>query len=205
MMQIINCEQGSQEWFDARLGIPTASEFATVMAKGEGKTRRKYLLRLAGEVITGQAEETYSNAHMERGKIMEDEARDLYAFATDAECQRVGFIRNGNMGCSPDSIIGSDGGVEIKTAIGSVQVDRLLKNEFPSEHRAQVQGFLLVTGRDWCDFVSYSPKLPLLVVRVARDNGYIANLKGEIDRFNDDLAQVVESIRRYGQKDEIAA
>lgn len=204
-MEIINCEQGSPEWFHARLGIPTASEFSTVMAKGEGKTRRRYLLRLAGEVITGEVEESYTNAHMERGKIMEDEARKMYAFIHDAECKRVGFIRNGSMGCSPDSLIGEDGGVEIKTALAHIQVDRLLKNELPSEHRAQVQGFMLVTGRAWCDFVSYSPKLPLLVVRVARDNGYIANLKGEIDRFNDELEQVVESVRRYGERDEIAA
>lgn len=204
-MQIIDCEQGSPEWFAARLGIPTASEFSTVMAKGEGKTRRKYLLRLAGEIITGEAEETYTNAHMERGKIMEDEARKMYAFINDAACQRVGFIRNGSMGCSPDSLIGEDGGVEIKTALAHIQVDRLLKNELPSEHRAQVQGFMLVTGRAWCDFVSYSPKLPLLVVRVQRDNGYIANLKGEIDRFNAELEQIVESVRRYGDRDEIAA
>lgn len=204
-MQIINCEQGTPEWVQARLGIPTASEFSTVLAKGEGKTRRRYLLRLAGEIITGDAEESYTNVHMERGKIMEDEARKMYTFINDAQCQRVGFIRNGNTGCSPDSLIREDGGVEIKTALAHIQVDRLLKNELPSEHRAQVQGFLLVTDRAWCDFVSYSPKLPLLVVRVQRDNGYIANLKGEIDRFNDELAQIVESIRRYGDRDEIAA
>lgn len=204
-MKIYTCEQGTPEWFEARLGIPTASEFATVMAKGEGKTRRRYLLKLAGEVITGEVEDSYTNAHMERGKVMEEDARKMYAFINDAACERVGFIRNGDMGCSPDSLIGEDGGVEIKTALAHIQVDRLLRNELPSEHRAQVQGFLLVTSRAWCDFVSYSPKLPLLVVRVQRDNGYIANLKGEIDRFNDELAKIVEQVRRYGDRDEIAA
>lgn len=204
-MEIIKCDQGSPEWFAARLGIPTASEFSTVMAKGEGKTRRKYLLRLASEIITGEIEDIYSNAHMERGKLMEDDARRMYAFMNDAVCEQVGFIRNGKMGCSPDSLVSSDGGVEIKSAIGSVQVDRLLRNELPSEHRAQVQGNMLVTGRDWWDFVSYCPKLPLMVIRVPRDNGYIANLKGEIDRFNEELSQIVESVLRYNEKDEIAA
>lgn len=205
-MQIFDCEQGSPEWFEARLGIPTASEFATVMAKGEGKTRRKYLLRLAGEIVTGEAEETYSNAHMERGKIMEDEARKRYAFQFDVQCRRVGFIRNGQIGCSPDSLIGDDGGLEIKSAIGSVQVDRLLRNVLPPEHKAQVLGNMFVTGRKWWDFVSYAGvKLPLFRVRVTRDEPYIENLKSELSAFNRDLEAVVESVRRYAERDEIAA
>lgn len=93
-------DQGSAEWHRLRCGIPTASNFATVMAKGEGKTRSKYMRELAGEIITGECAESYSNAHMERGKEQEDDARRLYAFLTDSEPQLVGFIRNGKKGAS---------------------------------------------------------------------------------------------------------
>jgi hypothetical protein len=109
MMEIINCDQGSEDWFAARAGIHTASEFATIMANGgggsESKTRRTYLLKLAGERLTGEPMDSYSNHHMERGKVMEDEARRFYAFLTDHELCSVGFIRNGEKGCSPDSLI----------------------------------------------------------------------------------------------------
>ncbi|MGJ4997275.1 YqaJ viral recombinase family protein [Bradyrhizobium sp. HKCCYLS3077] len=103
-MQVINCEQNSAEWLRARMGIPTASQFSTVLAKGEGETRRTYLLKLAGEIITGEPMESFSNEHTERGHRMEAEARDLYAFQTGAALERVGFIRSGRAGCSPDSL-----------------------------------------------------------------------------------------------------
>lgn len=195
MMEVFDIEQGGEDWFKARLGIPTASKFATVMAKGEGKTRSEYMRKLAGEVLTGEPMDSYTNAHMERGKAMEDEARDFYAFLHDAEIQRVGFVRNGQKGASPDSLIGADGGLEIKTALAHIQIERLMKNELPPEHRAQVQGGLWVAEREWWDFVSYSPKLPLLTVRVYRDAAYIAKLAAEVDRFNSELAEMVEKIR----------
>lgn len=200
MIEILTCEQGSQEWFTARLGLPTASEFSTVMAKGEGKTRRTYMLKLAGEILTGEPMESYTNFNMERGKVMEDEARELYSFIKNVEPERVGFIRNGQKGCSPDSLIGATGGLEIKTALPHIQIDRLMKDELPAEHKAQVQGSMWVAERDTWDFVSYWPKLPLFIKPVARDNGYIANLAGEVDRFNDELQKVVETIRSYGKQ-----
>jgi hypothetical protein len=203
--RIIECVQGEPEWFAARAGLPTASEFATVMAKGrdggQSVTRKTYMYKLAGEILTGEPMESYSNAHMERGRIMEDEARDWYAFDRNIEPQRVGFIVNDAMhaGCSPDSLIGSDGGLEIKSACAHVQIERLTRNDLPPEHKAQVQGSLWVSGREWWDFVSYCPKLPPLCVRVPRDNGYIATLAGTVKQFNEELAELVEKIRRYGQ------
>lgn len=204
-MQIIDCEQGTPEWFQARLGIPTASEFSTVMAKGEGKTRSEYMRKLAGEVLTGDPMDSYTNAHMERGHAQEDEARQLYAFLHDAECQRVGFIRNGQKGASPDSLIGPDGGLEIKTALPHIQIERLVRDALPPEHKAQVQGSLWVAEREWWDFVSYSPKLPLLTVRVYRDEDYIKTLAAEVDRFNSELAKLVNTIRAYSGPEARAA
>lgn len=204
MMQIIDCEQGSAEWFTARAGIPTASEFSTVMAKGEGKTRKTYMLKLAGEILTEEPMPSYSNADMERGKVMEDEARDLYSFTADVEPQRVGFIRNGDKGASPDSLIGDNGGLEIKSALAHIQIERLLRDELPSEHKAQVQGCLWIAEREWWDFTSYCPKLPLFVKRVYRDEDYIKKMSDEVDRFNAELQQTVEFIRKYGSVKEAA-
>jgi len=205
MMEIFDCEQNSPEWYAARAGIPTASEFATVLAKGEGKTRRTYLLKLAGEILTGELMESYSNSHMERGKIMEDEARDCYAFMTDADIHRVGFIKSGPKGCSPDSLIGDKGMLEIKTALPHLLIDILLKDEFPPQHKAQCQGALWVAEREWIDIAIYWPRLPLFVKRAYRDDGYIANLAGAVAAFNTELAETVERVRSYSNTDRKAA
>jgi len=242
MMEIINCEQGTPEWFEARKGIPTASEFSTVMSEGRdgllpaaimdamvksgctaeqlaaavkaarargaspAAARLKYLRTLAGEIIRGTPEEEgYSSAAMERGKVMEEEARELYAFARGVEPLQVGFVRNGNVGASPDSLIGDDGGLEIKTALAHIQIDRLMKVELPSEHKAQVQGNLWITERAWWDFVSYSPGLPPMILRVKRDEAYISKIAAAVDAFNSELADVVEKIRHYGLPDALAA
>lgn len=204
MIQIIGCEQGTPEWYEARLGIPTASEFKTVVGikkdAREKVTRDLYMRKLAGEILTGEPQDSYSNQYMERGKALEDEARNLYAFMTDAEINRVGFIRNGDKGASPDSLVGDKGGLEIKVALPHIQIERLLKGELPPEHRAQVQGNIWIAEREWWDFASYCPKLPLFTIRVYRDDGYIANLAGAVSEFNKELADMVERIRRYGEE-----
>lgn len=206
MMEVFHdLEQGSPEWFRARAGIPTASKFSTVMAKGEGKTRSEYMRKLAGELLTGEAQEQFSNAHTDRGNAMEGEARQTYAFINGVEPTLVGFIRNGNKGASPDSLVGVAGGLEIKTALPHIQIDRLERNRLPPEHKAQVFGNLWLAEREWWDFISYWPKLPTLTVRVYRDEEYIKTLSDEVDRFNDELAALVERIRNYGIEQKGAA
>ena len=201
MLQIIQCEQGQPEWFQARLGIPTASEFKTLLGikkdAREKVTRRTYMLKLAGEILTGEPMEGYKNDHMERGNLMEEEARDLYAFQADIEPERVGFIRNGDKGCSPDSLLGTDGMLEIKTKLPHLLIDCILKDEFPAEHKAQCQGALWVAEREWIDIAVYWPKLPLFVKRAYRDDGYIANLAGAVKDFNEELAATVKLIREH--------
>lgn len=201
MMQVVDCDQGTPEWHAARAGIPTASMFGTILAKGRGdaasKTRATYMRKLAGEIITGEAMESFSNEHMERGKVMEAEARDLYAFAHDVDPEQVGFIRSGQKGCSPDSLIGSAGACEIKTKLPHLQIEVLERGTLPPEHKAQCQGVLWVAEREWIDFVSYWPKMPLFVCRVTRDEEYIADLSDAVDAFNEELAQLVERVRAY--------
>lgn len=205
-LRILQCDQCSPEWYAARLGIPTASEFKTILGikkdAREKATRDLYMRKLAGEILTGEPMETYTNANMERGKALEDEARDFYSLLTDNECERVGFISNGLKGCSPDSLIGANGGLEIKVALPHIQIERLLKGELPPEHRAQVQGSMWVAERDWWDFASYCPKLPLFIVRVGRDNSYIAKLAEAVNEFNRELAFMVDCIRYYGRTQE---
>jgi predicted phage-related endonuclease len=204
-LQIFDVAQNSDEWLRARMGIPTASAFSQVMAKGEGKTRRAYMLKLAGEIITGKPMENFSNEHTERGHEFEPEARDLYCFQTGAELRRVGFVRNGNAGCSPDSLIGDDGGLEIKTKLPHLLLDVILKDKVPPEHVAQIQGTLWVTGRKWWDLAIYWPGVPLFRKRVARDETYIASLAREVAAFNAELDATIKAIRAYGGENTFVA
>jgi hypothetical protein len=209
VMDILDCEQGGDEWKAARCGLVTASRFATVLAKGKdggaSLTRATYMRELAGEIITGEPAESFSNGHMERGKAMEGEARDYYAFVTDAPIQRVGFIRSGPKGCSPDSLIGTNGALEIKTALPHILIELLTKDKFPPEHKAQCQGVLWVAEREWIDLAVYWPKMPTLIVRATRDEEYIKALAAAVDQFNEELAALVDRIRRYGAKQDVAA
>lgn len=204
-IEVFDCEQGTPEWYACRLGIPTASEFDTVMAKGRGggesKTRRTYLLKLIGEKLTGQPMENYSNAHMERGKVMEQEARDLYAMLTDTVPTKVGFLRNGRKGCSPDSLIGDKGLLEIKTKLPHLQLDALLGGYLPAEHVAQCQGQLWIAEREWLDFFSYWPGLEPLMVRVTRNDKYIDELAKAVQAFNDEMDETIEYLNsKYHRK-----
>lgn len=192
-IRILDCAQNTPEWMEARRGIPTASCFAKILAKGEGKTRRRYMLDLAGERLTGRLTEGFSNEHTERGHAMEDDARQMYAFQQDADPVRVGFVRNETIraGASPDSLLGERGLLEIKTKLPALQLDVLELNRLPPDHVAQVQGQLWVTGRDFCDFVSFWPGLPLFVKRVERDEAYLKALAQAVADFNGELDALV--------------
>lgn len=202
MIEIIDVEQGDPAWFSARAGLATASKFHTVMAKGKdggaSVTRAAYLRQLAGEILTGEpAPEGFSNEYMARGHEYEDEARRMFAFMRDLEPQRVGFIKNGRVGCSPDSLIGEDSGLEIKVAIPAVQIERLQRGDLPPEHKAQVHGSMFVTERPTWHFMSYCPKLPPLILRVQRDYEYTNQIAKALDAFVDELDALVASIRTY--------
>lgn len=206
-LTIIDFEQGSQEWFEARLGIPTASNFSTVMASGKDGpsiTRTEYLNRLAGEIITGRpAEETFKSRAMERGKEMEPEAIADYERRKGVEVQRLGFGINfeglKKCGASPDALVGFDGGLETKTMRPDLMIPLLLRGSaMPAEHRAQVQGNMHVFERDWWDFKIFYPKMPNFTVRVLRDDGYIRELENQIQIFNHELRRLVGQLRSMG-------
>lgn len=201
-VQIFDCPQNSPEWLEARRGIPTASRFADVLAKGQGITRRKYLYTLAGEVLTGEVQPAFTTEAMERGHVMEADAVNLYAFERDVEPVMCGFMRRGRAGCSPDRLLGADGLLEVKSKLPHLQLEVLERNTLPPEHKAQVQGQLWVSGRDWCDFISYWPRLPLFVKRVERDEPYIKTLAQAVADFVGELDTLVA---KYSHETRIAA
>lgn len=200
-LKIFDCEQGSDEWFRCRLGIVTASEFSVVLAQGkdkgsDSKTRAKLMRRLAAERITGEPAEKYSNGYLERGKLLEPEARSWYSFKHDVDLKQVGFCYREDLdaGASPDSLIAHDGCLEVKTRTGDLQIELLEDDRVPPEHLAQIQGQLWITARQWVDFVSYSKGLPPFCKRVFRDEAYIARLAIEVEKFNGQLRTLVQRI-----------
>lgn len=195
-MEIIRCEQNTDEWVQARVGIPTASQFSDVLAKGQGggvsKMRRTYLRKLAGERITGQPAKSFRNADMDRGHAMEAEARNFYEFTRGVTVERVGFIKNHGAGASPDALIGDDGLLEIKTAEPHILIGYIEAGRVPSEHVAQLQGQMWVSERVFCDLLIYWPKMDPLEVRVERDDAFIdRTLAPAVLTFIDELEAMV--------------
>jgi hypothetical protein len=184
-MIILDHEQGTEAWHLARLGKPSASGFSKLITS-TGKpsaSAQGYISQLISERIMGAPQETFQNEHMARGTALEPEARETYEFITGNTVDEVGFILGDTeeYGCSPDGLIGEDGGLEIKCPAPHTHVSYLRKPErMPSKYRQQVQGCLWVTGRSWWDFFSYHPDMPHLLVRVERDEAYIEMLAGEV-------------------------
>jgi len=194
MLEIIDCEQGTDGWIKCRAGCVTASCFSDVIARGAGKTRKTYMLKLAGERITSNPMDSYTNPHMERGKEQEAIARQVYIDRTGAEVIQCGFMKDGCLGYSPDGLVGDDGLIEIKSKLAHLQAEIILSDSVPSEHMAQIQGGLLVSGRKWLDFISYTPNMPIFNKRVERDEVYIAKLKEELEKFELELNEIVTKI-----------
>jgi len=197
-VQIINCGQRSQEWYDARLGIPSASNFGKIV-DGNGKKSKQqkdYLYRLAAQRLTGRREETHTSAAMKDGIEREDLSRWIYAMEQEVVVNEVGFCLSdcGRFGASPDGLVGDNGLVELKNPIGGTAVSYLMKGVVPSTYFQQIQGQLLVTSREWCDFVSYYPNLPLLVIRCYRDEEFLAKLEEELNKFCDKLDEICSDL-----------
>lgn len=189
-MQIIKgIEQGSEDWLKLRLGVATASDFDKIITPtGKESTQfEKYALELATQTLVSEPDSTYKNEAMQRGNALEPLARQLYQEATLNFVDEITMFKSdcGNFGYSPDGLIGEDGLIEIKCPLATTHLKYLIDNKLPSEYIPQVQGGLLVSGRKWCDFVSYHPNFKernMLIIRVERDEEFIAKLKDGIDK-----------------------
>jgi putative phage-type endonuclease len=199
MMEILTCEQGSQAWFDARLGSIGGSSISSVVAGGQGKMRKSLMYRLAGEILSGVKYESYSNAHMERGTEQEADARIEYQMTMNNRVDQVGLIKAGeHKHESPDGLVDPIGKIEIKCVIPSVQVETILSDRVPAAYRKQCQWGLFICEREWCDFVSYSPLVvdrPIWIKRVSRDEKLITELDEGADKFIEEMLAIVEKIK----------
>jgi hypothetical protein len=199
MIKIFECEQGSETWNQLRCGVPTASDFNKIVnSKGQPSTQReKYLYQLAVERITKKVEPTYQNGNMSTGKLRELDARNYYEFCKKVKVKQVGFCLRDKpkCGCSPDSLVSINGGLEIKCPLGTTHVQYLLDNRLAVEYIPQVQGSLFVTGRDWWDFMSHYPDMRPLIIRVKPDKAFQAKLKRELELFCADLDRLVRRIK----------
>ena len=196
-------EQRSEEWFQARLGKVTASRVADVLAKiksGESASRRNYKIQLVSERLTGEKQETYINQAMQDGIDREVFARDRY-IQQFGEVEEVGFIKHPTLeaGASPDGMVGDDGIIEIKCPMGSTHTETLMTQDVPSKYIPQIQFQLLVTGRKWCDFVSYNPMFPehlqVFVKRVEADLVYQKELESEVKQFLGEVDDVINRLK----------
>jgi putative phage-type endonuclease len=200
-MKIINCEQGTEEWLNHRLGVATASNFNKIItSKGDlSKTIKTYALQLASELLTIRQEEGFKSDDMIRGNQLEEEARAAYEEYNFVKVDQVGFVSCDDYGYSPDGFVGKDGAVEFKCPKSHTHVKYLADNKLPTEYKAQVQGGLFCTGRQWCDFVSYHPDFiedkRLLVVRVNRDEEFISKLKIGINKVIEMRNEIIKKIK----------
>jgi len=189
--------QGSPDWLAARTGYATSSEFSSILAKGQGKTRAAYLRRVVCERLTGKPMETFATGawakNLTRGSEQEPYARMSVEAKLGVMVEEVGIIRHDNLmaSCSCDGLIGENEGCEIKSVIPTVQLETILAGGFPTEHKPQIFGNLWLSKRAAWYFCSYSPDMPehlrLYTYRVERDEAYIATLAVEVMSF---LAEV---------------
>ena len=204
-MKLLTMPQGSVEWAQARIGIPTASGFDNIVTPGgkpcKSEKTRKYLYRLAAERLLNRSLDSLEGLEwIERGKELEPEAVKMYEFEQDVTTSPVGIILSddGRYGASPDRLVGDAGLAEIKCPAPHTHVGYMLDG-FGTDYTYQVQGQMLVDeSREWVDRYSYSPEMPPHGERTYRDKPYIAVLKDAVERFCDDLDAAVERLRASG-------
>lgn len=197
-MKVLEFEQCSSEWFQARRGIPTSSEFDKIITStGKQSTQRvKYMYRLAGERLGGIIEEGYQSFAMLRGKEKEEEAKSLYELIREP-VQRVGFCLSdcGRFGSSTDGLLNDKGVFELKCPEIQTHIGYLLnKDEIPNDYFCQTQGEILVTGREYVEFMSYYPGLPPLIIREEPEPVFQKRLLKELDAFTAELDALVDRL-----------
>jgi putative phage-type endonuclease len=209
-MTTVNLEQGSQEWLLARCGKVTASRVADIMAKtksGYSASRGNYMAELVCERLTGVPTDTFKSAAMEWGTAQEPHARAAYEAVGGVLVEEVGFVPHPSIpdaGASPDGLVGSVGLVEIKCPYTATHIETLLSGKVPDRYNTQMQWQMACTGRTWCDYVSYDPRMPenmrLFLARVFRDQSAILAMETEVLTFIHELTDKVAALKlHYGE------
>jgi|SRR5690606_16298249 len=207
-------EQRTEEWYLARLGRVTASRIADVVARtrsGWGASRANYMAELIAERLTGQPAASYTNAAMQWGIEHEDDAIAAYEFEKGVEVERVGFILHPRIemsGASPDGRVGYAGLIEIKCPNTATHIETLLTRAIPDKYIKQMQWQMACDNRQWCDFVSYDPRLPgdlaIFICRVARDDNLIKPLESDVTDFLQEMDTKLELLQKLRIADKVA-
>ena len=204
-------EQRSPEWFAARLGKVTASRVADVIAKtktGYSTSRENYMAQLVCERMTGTQAESYNNSAMQWGTDQEPLARAAYEAAADVLVDETGFVIHPTIaeaGASPDGLVGDDGLIEIKCPNTSTHIDTLLSEKVPSKYLTQMMWQMACTGRKWCDFVSFDPRMPeglqIFIKRVDYHDSIVKGLESEVKEFLEELETKIVKLneRKHGK------
>jgi len=200
-MRVLDVEQGTPEWLEARLGIPTASQFARIMTP---KTRRAsasqdgYLDELLAEWMIGASLDSAMTDYMLRGMELEADARRYYEFQRDLDVQRVGFVvrDDGSAGASPDGLVGDLGGLEIKCPTAKTQAAYLRKKRVEDTYACQIQGCMWICEREWWDVLAYHPEMPPALIRVRRDEEFIDSLAMFVVEFVERLEAAKTEIQQ---------
>jgi len=204
--EIIDVEQGTDQWFATKCGVVSASHMSDVMAKGkngqESTSYANYRAKIVAERMTGITSKTFSNHHTERGITQEPAARCCYEFVNGVDVAQVGFVRHPTLdfaGCSPDGMPVGGGLMQIKCQIPAIHINCLLKKEVPSEYVKQMQFEMACTGEVWNDFVSYCPDMPedlqLFICRLHRDDKAIAEMQATAIIFNRSVEKMIADLR----------
>jgi putative phage-type endonuclease len=202
---MIEVEQRSNEWFALRLGKVTASRVADLMAKtktGYSATRENYMAQLVVERISNSQAETFTNAAMQWGTDQEPFARGEYEATQGVMVEECGLVSHPTIemaGASPDGLVGDDGLIEIKCPNTATMIDVLLTGNVASKYYTQMQFQMACTGRQWCDYVVFDPRMPakaqMFIKRVARDEAFIAEMEAEVTKFLSEVAEKVAKIQ----------
>ena len=202
-------DQGTPEWHQERCGKATASRIADIIAttkSGPSASRKNYLAQLVAERLTGTVAESYTNAAMQWGQNTEEQARATYAFLQGVDVLKAPFVPHPELadsGASPDGFVGSDGLIEIKCPNTATHIETLLAGKIDAKYITQMQWQIACTGREWCDFVSYDPRMPehlaIWVKRVPRDDAMIEELEGTVRVFLAEVASTVAALEAYAE------
>ena len=208
-------KQGEDDWFSMRLGIPTASEFKKIITPAKqqlSSQHKEYADLKIAEILTGEIQGVFEPTYwMRRGQIMEAEARRAYEFANEVSTETAGFFTDekGTMGCSPDFLVDDDpegpGIGEIKCLSAANCVGYMLAPEIPKEFVPQIQGQLMITERNWCDWWMYHPDLSRIKIRTYRDEAFILNLSMCLVQFKESMSKKIEDLQEKGHWNPVKA
>ena len=206
-MITLNAPQGSSEWLEARAGRVTASRVADLLDRlkngNPGAKRTSYLWQVVEETLTGRPQPMFVNAAMQWGTDNEPYARACYCTENDVEVEEAGLLLSEDidrLAFSPDGLVGADGLVELKCPTTATHLQRLREGLVPDQYKPQMATGMLVTGRSWCDFMSYDPRLPLeyqtFLIRYNRKDAeeLIATIEREVPLFLAEVDQVLNDL-----------